>query len=268
MNPKSIVRLSNIVGAVSIILLVYWVFVFISIQVFGLKVFRENITETFYISVMAILALMFGALIINIMFNLSRIAEKHNGDEQSSSVTKSKKPMILFGLSFPLIFAFLFAGDYLTAKRKESNLQKAAAGIVAKYEEKLNDIARYRFEKKWIGETAHTLTLLSKTDKHFPTVVVITQDSLDGSDVYLGFNSYYYIEEKDTTLQIHKQNYLLETTQEERDYLNAAFGSGTMDTRFSAHDGRYELYYPYEHNGKRIILYFSDYQRYGKIGSY
>jgi hypothetical protein len=80
MNNKTLVRLSNIIGIVSIILLVYWVFVFVSIEVFGLKVFRENMTETFYLSVVGILALMLGALIINVMFNLTRIAEKHYQD--------------------------------------------------------------------------------------------------------------------------------------------------------------------------------------------
>jgi hypothetical protein len=80
MNNKALVRLSNIIGIISILLLVYWVFVFISIQVFGFKVFRENLTETFYLSVLGILALMFGALIINVMFNLTRIAEKLNQD--------------------------------------------------------------------------------------------------------------------------------------------------------------------------------------------
>ena len=78
MNLKTLVKLSNIIGTISIILLIYWVFTFVSIQVFGLRVFRENMTETFYMSVLGILALMSGALIINVMFNLTRIAEKHN----------------------------------------------------------------------------------------------------------------------------------------------------------------------------------------------
>ena len=43
MNPKRLVKLSNTVGSISIILLIYWVFTFVAIQVFELKVFRENI---------------------------------------------------------------------------------------------------------------------------------------------------------------------------------------------------------------------------------
>ena len=52
MTPKQLVKLSNIIGITAIILLVYWVFTFITIEVFGLKVFRENMTETFYLSVL------------------------------------------------------------------------------------------------------------------------------------------------------------------------------------------------------------------------
>ena len=114
MNNKSLVKLSNIIGIASIILLVYWIFIFISITVFGLKIFRENITETFYLSVVGILALMTGSLIINIMFNLTRIAEKHNQDDINVSKRRSKILGIIFGLSFPLVFGLLFGGDYLT----------------------------------------------------------------------------------------------------------------------------------------------------------
>lgn len=130
MDNRSLVRLSNIIGIISIILLVYWVFVFISITVFGFKVFRENITETFYLSVIGILALMFGSLIINVMFNLTRIAEKHNQDDLTSSKRASKKLGLIFGLSFPLVFGLLIAGDYLTSNKKEKMLIASAKSIV------------------------------------------------------------------------------------------------------------------------------------------
>jgi hypothetical protein len=45
MNNKSLVKLSNIIGIVSIVLLIYWVFTFISVTVFGLEIFRGNLAE-------------------------------------------------------------------------------------------------------------------------------------------------------------------------------------------------------------------------------
>ena len=40
MNPKQLVKLTNTVGIVSFVLLIYWIFVFILVQVFNLKIFR------------------------------------------------------------------------------------------------------------------------------------------------------------------------------------------------------------------------------------
>lgn len=265
MNNKSLVRLSNVIGIISIILLVYWVFVFISITVFGLKVFRENITETFYLSVVGILALMFGSLIINVMFNLTRIAEKHNQDNQNISKTKNKKLGLIFALSFPLVFGLLFGGDYLTTKKKEKMLIFSAKSIIENNMEKSDKLVNYTFNKKWIIETGDILDIYSKTDKHFPHVSVIVADSIDKSEVFLGFRDYYG--ELNDTIQPTKKDFIHQTTKEERDYLDNVFFKNLDKVRFGANDGRYELFYPYLKDGKRIVLYFSDYQRYGKIGS-
>ena len=159
MNNKVLVRLSNIIGITSILLLVYWVFIFISIQIFGFKVFRENLTETFYLSVLGILALMFGALIINVMFNLTRIAGKHNQDSIDIPKQTSKNIGLLFGLSFPLIFGLLFGGDYLSSRKKEKMLVASAKSIIDNSLDKSNKLVNYSFDEKWIIETDNTLDL-------------------------------------------------------------------------------------------------------------
>ena len=275
MNNKSLVKLSNIIGIVSIILLVYWVFIFISIEVFGLKVFRENMTETFYLSVLGILALMFGSLIINVMFNLTRIAEKHNQDNANSTKV-FKKLWLVFGISFPIIFGLLFGGDYLTSKKKEQMLITSAKSIIESNTEKSDKLLNYHFDKKWINETKDILAIYSKTDTHFPYVAVIVVDDIDNSQVFLNFRTYYSYEEIEVeivtdTIQLQKQpqkkSYIRQTTQVEREYLNKVFFENYSEVRFSARQGKYELFYPYLKNGKIIVLYFSDYQRYGKIGS-
>ncbi|MDJ1499640.1 hypothetical protein [Xanthocytophaga agilis] len=265
MNNKAIVRLSNIIGIVSIISLVYWVFIFISITVFELKIFRENITETFYLSVVGILALMFGSLIINIMFNLTRIAEKHNQDELNAIKQKSKKVGLIFALSFPVIFGLLLGGDYLTSKKKEKMLIATAKSIIENNKEKSDKLLNYSFTESWIIQTDDILDLYSKTDKHFPSVSVIVSDSIDKSHVLLGFSDYYR-DQNDKTGPV-KKDFIQETTQEEREYLENVFFKNFDQVWFSARNGQYELFYPYIKNGKRIVLYFSEYQRYGKIGS-
>lgn len=263
MNNKALVRLSNVIGIASIILLVYWVFIFISITVFGLKVFKENLTQSFYLSVVGILALMIGSLIINVMFNLTRIAEKHNVDDLKSET--SKRLSIVFVLSFPTILAALFFGDFLTSSNKEKMLILSAKSIVENDIEKSDKILNYSFDREWITKTSEILEIYSGTDKNFPNVNVMVLDSIDKSNVFLGFSDYKSILITDTLLPL-KQDYIVKTTNEEREYLYSVFKGNNSNVKFSAKDGSYELFYPYIKNKKKIVLHFSDYQRYGKLG--
>ena len=107
MNAKKLVKATNIIGMVAVTLLVYWVFALILIQVFGLKVFREHITEIFLMSILGILAVMGGTLMLNIMLNLTRIAERGQGEE----VRGCRKTVYLLLAVFPILAALLFGGN-------------------------------------------------------------------------------------------------------------------------------------------------------------
>ena len=131
--------------------------------------------------------------------------------------------------------------------------------------ENSNKLVNYTFDKKWIAETEDILDLYSKTDENFPHVSVVVADNIGNSKVFLGFRNYY--EEENDSIPLAKKAFIQETSGEEREYLKSVFYKNVNDIRFSANDGRYELYYPYFKDGKKIVLYFSDYQRYGKIGS-
>ncbi len=43
--------------------------------------------------------------------------------------------------------------------------------------------------------------------------------------------------------------------------------SNIIGRMFNTENGNYELYYPYFKDNKKVVLCFSDYQRYGKFGS-
>ncbi|POY38924.1 peptidase [Solitalea longa] len=265
MKPKSLVKLSNLIGIISIIMLIYWVFIFISVTVFGLKIFKENITETFIMSIMGILALLAGALFINIMFNLTRIAEKESEEKKELSKSTSKRLSYLFIASFPVILGLLIAGDYITSQKKEKLLIKAAESAIQFNEKRTDSFFSYSFNRKWITKTTETLEILSNSDKNFPYVRIIIKDSIDKSPVFLSFGNS-YMPESDTIAPA-KKDFIMPTSVQERAYLNMIFDKGDSNIQFAAKDGRYELFYPVIRNGKRIVVYFSEYQRYGKIGS-
>lgn len=262
MNNKSWVKLSNIIGIVSIILLLYWVFIQISTEVFGLKVFREITTETFNMSILGILALMFGALMINIMFNLTRIAEKHNQDDLKTPKRTNKRLWILFLLSFPLIFLLLWGGDLISSKARKQELIDAAKSVVEYNGANTDKMLNYSFDRAWIAETSESLRMYAITDKWLPEASVIVSDSVDGSQMFLCFRERDGRYLNDTTQPL-KKNYILETTKYEREYLEKVFYENLDEIRFTASDGNYQLFYPYEKDGKKIVIYFSTYEEYG-----
>ena len=265
MNAKKIVSLSNILGIVSIFLLIYWVFTFITMEVFGLKVFRENMTQTFYLSILGILALMLGALILNIMFNLTRIAQKHNADIQEEN-KQNRIMLLVFLMSFPMIIFLLFMGDYLTTKKKEQMLIESARSIVTSNQQNIERMTNYAFSKEWILETTDLLAFLSKIDKNYTSISALTLENIHDTPVFLIFESYFYRDTKDEK-PLNKMDFIFETDLTQREYLMRTFTQKETKEYFHSHDGTYELFYPIVKDGKTIILYFQDRQRYGKLGS-
>jgi hypothetical protein len=264
MNQEKIVKYSNIVGIISILLLIYWVFSYISIEVFGLKIFRENMTQTFYMSIFGILALMAGTLMLNIMMNLTRIASKHNADEPVlTEKIPSKRLGLYFALSFPFLFGILFLFDQYSAHKKKKYMIAAAEYLLKDYPRHIDTLANYHFTKDYMKQADRILSFLSQTDEKIPTLVVIAQDSLNGARVFLRIHDDYSYRIQDT-IPIYKKDFMLRASKEEKIYLKNCFDATQSQIRFTAHDGNYELYYPYLKNGRKVVLYFSDYMRYGK----
>jgi hypothetical protein len=274
-NNRTWVKASNIIGIVAIIALVYWVFAYTAIEVFGLRVFKKNLTEIFFMSVMGILALMSGALMVNIMLNLTCIAEKHHEAVAVSPGKTGKRRWLVFAASFPFILALLFAGDHLSALKKREALSTAAQSFVAAYPTQMARLADYHFDREWIVNTADTLSFYKRAggdldwDWRDPNIEIIVADTLNDTRVFLKFSDEPCKACKDEKelIPLKKQDFIRTTTGEERAWLARVFDEGAQDIRFRADDGSYEFFYPYRENGKTIVLYFSTYARYGKMGS-
>lgn len=286
MNTKKLVKATNIVGMAAVVLLVYWVFVLILTNVFGLRVFREHITEIFMMSIFGILAVMAGALMLNIMLNLTRIAERG----QDEAVGSGRKIVYLLLAVFPVLAALLFGGNYLTVQKKREVLIRSAQRIVKDNPAQMNALADYRFDLAYLKKAHEILSLMSKEDSAFQSAALIVPDTVGGKAVYLRFSANARFDETvDEPLPegsqaqadddgflvvrngekraVRKTEYLYAPNLEEREYLQKVFAGQTSEVRYKAENGNYSLCHPYRQNGKTAVLCFSDYQRYGKIGS-
>ena len=285
MSPKKLVKITNIIGITATVLLTYWVFAFILIQVFGLRVFQRGLTEMFGLSIMGIIALMAGALMLNIMLNLTRIAERQTETAPLPTTATWQKRWWCLLAVFPLIAIILFGGNYLTVQQKQRILIASATNLVQAYPQQAKMLAQYRFEPSYLAQASELLALLEKRDTAFKTATVIVRDQVNGNPVWLDVNrrdlpdgltaqsevspipdgfSYSHNQEVKT---VRKTNYMLTADLPTREYLQTTFDNNGSQIRFKAKDGNYELFYPYQENGKTIaVFYFSDYQRYGKFG--
>ena len=284
MNAKKLVKATNIVGMVAVVLLVYWVFVLILSNVFGLKVFREYITEIFLMSILGIFAVMAGALILNIMLNLTRIAER--GQEEESK--GGRKTLYLLLAVFPVLAALLFGGNYLTVQKKRQILTQSLERIVKDNPSQINALADYRFDFAYIKKAALILELMSKEDSAFKAATVIVPDTIGNKQVYLAFSADsqlsgideqapnargvgddngFVVTRNGNKETISKTQYLYAPNLSDREYLKRISAGQTNEIRYEVKDGNYSLCHPYRQNGKTIVLCFSDYQQYGKIGS-
>jgi len=294
MNAKKLVKATNIIGMVAVTLLVYWVFALILIQVFGLKVFREHITEIFLMSILGILAVMGGTLMLNIMLNLTRIAERGQEEE----VRGGRKTVYLLLAVFPILAALLFGGNYLTIRQKRDILTQSSERIVQDNPAQIDALTDYRFDLAYIKKSSEILDLMAKDDLSFKSAMIIVPDKIDNKPVYLAFsadsrlnvggeavpaasqneavpaanqnvegNDNFVMDRNGEKVMIKKMDYVYSPNLKEREYLQKVFAGQTQEMRYEAEDGYYSLCHPYRKNGKTIVLCFSDYQEYGKIGS-
>ena len=294
MNAKKLVKATNIIGMVAVTLLVYWVFALILIQVFGLKVFREHITEIFLMSILGILAVMGGTLMLNIMLNLTRIAERGQEEE----VRGGRKTVYLLLAVFPILAALLFGGNYLTIRQKRDILTQSSERIVKDNPAQIDALTDYRFDLAYIKKSSEILDLMAKDDLSFKSAMIIVQDKIDNKPVYLAFsadsrlnvggeavpaasqneavpaanqnvegNDNFVMDRNSEKVMVKKMDYVYSPNLKEREYLQKVFAGQTQEMRYEAEDGHYSLCHPYRKNGKTIVLCFSEYQEYGKIGS-
>jgi hypothetical protein len=267
MNHDLLIKTTNRVAVYATAALFYWIFAFLTITVFDLKIFREKMTEMYFLSLLGIFALLGGAIILNVMSNLSKISASVSRAPAAEVNPEGRRPwrLALVLISFPLIAAALFAGDNLSAQRKEKFLVASAEKFIVENQSTLATLADYKFSPEFVETSSKALNILNKIDKNFPEVMVIFPDSIDDKALFLGFDGRQYTH--DDSDKEEKVMYIHSTAKDEREFLSKFFAGTKVAYKFEAKNGNYQLYFPTTAGGRKIVLYFSDNQRYGKLGS-
>lgn len=259
----NLVKITNRIALITVILMTYWVFIFVCTEVFGFKVFRKNMTEMFAFSILGIFAVLGGALVLNIMFNLTAIAEQRQHTHAKTSFNV-KWALIAFITSLLIIFGALYAGDLATTKKRERYLVASAQSLVNEQNSIIEQLSDYEFSKSYINTLAENVSLLSDIEEEFPEITVIASDKIEDNRVLLGFNQYQYYDED---RHLSKSGFIISTSKQERDFLYGFFDGKDNGHLFSSHNSNYELYYPIATEKGRVVLHLTKRNRYGKLGS-
>jgi len=255
MNNKKMVKISNIIVLICMFLFIYWLFVLIAGEIFDLNVFGITfIDEVSILALFGILGLMFGALVMNIVFNLTRIAENHSDNERDSNFNY-KILLIIFFSSFPLMFGGLILENFLTNVKKEKVLVSSAKSIVNESYQ-IEKLLNYKFDESWIEETAEIISIYSKIYKDFRRVSVIILDEINGDKVFLEFTDRTRFNTRDEDWRLNKYTYIREVTEDERIYLNEVFLQNEENIKFTSNNMGYGLFQPYRKDEKTIVFYF------------
>ncbi|MBB5020211.1 hypothetical protein HNQ59_003528 [Chitinivorax tropicus] len=266
MNHDFLIRSTNRIARYALIALIYWLFIFALSTIFDLKIFKERLTETFLFSVLGIFALLGGAVVLNVMSNLSKISAaiaKQHEDQQTTWHWPTRNKLLL-AVSFPVIALGLLAGDAMSAHRKKIRLIQAAEQLVEENRRELGMLTDYEFSPAYVARAANIIGTIQRIDRHLPNVKLLMPDQIEGRRVFLMFGQHWT--ESDSK-KLERQQLIQPMTKDERDYLQAVFDNKHNLPRFEATGGNYQLYFPVKVNNKQMLLYFTDFQAYGKFGS-
>lgn len=264
MNSNKMVKISNRIGFIAVLALVYWVLIYITTQIFGLKIFKETLTATFNWSILGILVLMFGALIINVMLNLSRIADKiNNGNEAIEKISiKKRTGTIIFLVSLPIVIIALFFGNYLSSKKIENELKKSADAIINSYNTTINELSNYSFDINWINKARNLFSLMVRIDAEITNVGIIFEDEIDGNIIYLTVVNGSEVRENEV---LNKINFIRNYKLKEREYIEKYFKENYNQKYFLSENGVYNLFVPYENNNEKMLFFFTNRRDYGSL---
>ncbi len=268
MKTSNKVKLSNLTTWTMVITICFIAIFFIGFIVtttFDLNVFTNRASDFIlsFIGFSSVVVLC--SAILNISLNISLIADSKSQDLKHSDTHFITRKFIIYSLGLlALIIAFLFLGDFLTRQNEKNKLVSEANDIITRYKTSLDRISEALSDTVKIRTVPDELKFLSNQKQEFPSISIITCDKFNNQLTFLE------ITENDSQVDFKKpfyKNSFYRCKTEDCEYLNNFFAGAKKENFFWTEKNDYKLYFPFDFKGKKFILLFTKYVRYGKIGS-
>lgn len=248
----NIVKIANKVALIAVVILMYWVFIFVCLNIFDFKIFIQDFSDVFLLGLVGIFSILLAAMILNIMLNLTAIAQGRVA--KHSQVQSKSLSSLMFIASLMAVFLLLYLGDVATTKKTESYLVSSASALVEQHEEAISRFANYEFSRTYIEKTRRNILLMGKVDRNFPSIAVVVRGDIENKTYLMTFNSHQQLE---VTNEPKKEDYILSVSNQDRKYLNAVFDGESKQHRFSSGTSGSELFFPVETRYGMVVLHLS-----------
>jgi hypothetical protein len=268
MNSEFKLKLSHLtIGVITVAMavIILWFIIFIVQTTFKLTVFAERTTEFFFVIIAAALAIIACAAFLSISLNISLIAEA-KVREIGLDVSRrfDRKVFLVMGIATVALVAFLFVGDYLSREQQKRRLITESGDLVQKYSASVDDLSACLRDTSRIVRIPSILKFLSSQKSDFSDISLIVKSQFDGQPTFLHVTSSTY----DKSLkEPYFNSAFYRSTKEDADYLLDVFDKQRRDVFVWSDKADHYLYFPIVSNDMTIVLRFSKYTRYGKIGS-
>jgi len=270
MKLKTKTRIANIsiwVIVVTIVIIALFFFGLLIANTFDLKVFANRTSDFIWVLFGSSLVIVICVAFLNISLNIGIIADSKI--IESNDVLIDKKSFnriftITVFLILLLIGGFLFLGDFLTRQKEKKSLVTECEEILSRYEKTIIDISKSLTDTSLIGDIPDMLKFLGSQKNEFPEIILITNDFYKEQLTFLQITPY------TDKVKLKKDLYgfsFYTCDKNDCDYLKEIFQTDKTEYYFWSKDNNYKLYYPITKGNKKYILLFSQYERYGKIGS-
>jgi len=261
---KKLARITYLIALLSICLLITWSIGVLVTTVFNLKVFQENTTEFALLSILPILATVAGAGIINIISNISLIANHLTGasinEKENDKKVKIGTRILLYGNL--LLIVGLFGGSKISDKIKENDLKQEILEIKNSNKSIISKIPGPILDSNSINETQTVLEYIGKTNTKISEPVAIFTGIYKGQKVLYSVNS-----NSGVHRAIDSTSFLFRTSEKTRSKIFGALQSNDDAPFVVSDDNAYEIFILIKSSKNPFMLKMSKYSRYGRISS-
>lgn len=206
--------------------------------------------------------------LLNVATNISLIADSRISQLEGSESNRWKGWLITMASISVVLVGLIFASTYMSKERYIAVVSEQAHEVLKENDSLVQEIgsrlkARKPADFKRVSEICE---FLENQRSNLPSLRIIYSDSFSDKLALYDLSTYF---SGDIDKDVFNPHYFQCTKGFDCDYLKSFFTGQNVEEmkKYELRGDKFSIYIPYDVQGARFVLVFSQHNRYGKIGS-